>query len=194
VIYLKALVLFLLTASVGMADELLDQIQARLTRAAITRGAFEQTKQLKVLRKPLVSNGTFIYDKSRGIAWKTLSPVPSLLLISDTRLWTAQGEQPVPAAFGKVFQAMLGADLAQLAAAFEITGAARKTSWQVSLVPRDEMLKKVISRMQLSGDHELRLLEIFETNGNSSTLRFQNISHPDRLAVGEEADFAHLSP
>jgi hypothetical protein len=177
-----------------MADELLDQIQARLTKAAITRGAFEQTKQLKVLRKPLISNGTFIYDKSRGIAWKTLSPVPSLLLISDTRLWTAQGEQPVPAAFGKVFQAMLGADLAQLAETFEIAGAARKTSWRVSLVPKDEMLKKVISRMQLSGDHELRLLEIFETNGNSSTLHFQNISHPDRLTAGEEADFAHLSP
>jgi hypothetical protein len=194
VIYLKALVLFLLATSVGMADELLDQIQARLTKAAITRGAFEQTKQLKVLRKPLISNGTFIYDKSRGIAWKTLSPVPSLLLISDTRLWTAQGEQPVPAAFGKVFQAMLGADLPQLAEAFEITGAARKTSWQVSLVPKDEMLKKVISRMRLSGDHELRLLEIFETNGNSSTLRFQNISHPDLLTAGEEADFAHLSP
>jgi hypothetical protein len=194
VIYLKALMLFLLTANACMADELLDQIHARLTKAAITRGAFEQTKQLKVLRKPLISTGTFIYDKNRGVAWKTLSPVPSLLLISDTRLWTAQGEQPVPAVFGKVFQAMLGADLAQLATAFDITGSARKTSWKVSLVPKDEMLKKVISRMQLSGDQELRVLEIFETNGNSSMLHFQNISHPDRLTAGEEADFAHLSP
>ncbi|WAK02118.1 outer membrane lipoprotein carrier protein LolA [Methylobacter sp. YRD-M1] len=193
-IYLKALVLFLLTANVCMADELLDQIHDRLTKASITRGAFEQTKQLKVLRKPLISNGTFIYDKSRGIAWKTLSPVPSLLLISDTRLWTEQGEQPVPAAFGKVFQAMLGADLSQLATAFDITGTVRKIAWQVSLVPKDEMMKKVISRMQLSGDHELRMLEIFESNGNSSTLHFQNIIHPDRLTAGEEADFAHLSP
>jgi hypothetical protein len=194
VIYLKALVLFLSTVNICMADELLDQIHARLTKATITRGAFEQTKQLKVLRKPLISAGTFIYDKSRGIAWKTLSPVPSLLLISDTRLWTEQGEQPVPAAFGRVFQAMLGADLAQLATAFDITGSARKTAWQVSLVPKDEMLKAVISRIQLSGDEELRMLEIFESNGNISTLRFQNIVHPDRLTAGEEADFAHLSP
>ncbi|WP_432740519.1 outer membrane lipoprotein carrier protein LolA [Methylobacter sp. G7] len=208
---IKALLLYCLAFGQGVAgDAVLSEISAiapgialppaslqstaRLAKTEITYGTFHQQKQLKVLRKPLISTGTFTYDPNKGVIWKTLTPVVSLLLVNESKLLTGQGEQAVPAAFGKVFKAMLGGDLAALSDGFVITGTDQKTSWQLALIPKDEMLKKIISTMVLSGDTELRDLEIREAGGNVTRITFDNISHPQQLTDEQEADFERLSP
>ncbi|PPK73072.1 outer membrane lipoprotein-sorting protein [Methylobacter tundripaludum] len=194
-ILIKALLLYLLACGLGVADEaVLTEIAARLAKTPIAQGDFHQHKQLKILHKPLVSKGTFTYDQSKGVIWKTLTPVVSLLLVNESKLLTGQGEQAVPAAFGKVFKAMLGGDLAALTDGFNITGTDRKTSWQLELSPKDEMLKKIISTMLLSGDTELRWLEIREAAGNVTRITFDGITHPAQLTEEQEADFERLSP
>ncbi len=125
--FLKTLLLFFLLSGQSHADDVLAKITSRLAKAEITQGDFHQEKQLKILRKPLISSGTFTYHQSKGVIWKTLTPVPSLLLVNDTHLFTGQGEQTVPSAFGKVFKAMLGGDLNQLNEGFIITGEDKKT-------------------------------------------------------------------
>jgi len=191
---LKVLLLFLLSFNPGYADDVLAQITTHLVKAEITQGVFQQEKRLKILRKPLQSTGTFTYHQSKGVIWKTLTPVASLLLVNDTRLLSGQGELAVPAAFGKVFAAMLGGDLKQLSDGFSITGSDKKTAWQLELKPKDELLQKMISFIVLSGDNELRSLEIQETGGNSTHIKFTQITHPAQLTRTQEADFEHLSP
>ena len=173
---------------------MLAQITTHLAKTEITQGNFQQEKRLKILRKPLISTGSFTYHQTKGVIWKTLTPVPSLLLVNDTRLLTGQGELSVPAAFGKVFKAMLGGDLNQLSDGFSISGSDQKTVWQIELKPKDELLKKIISSIALSGDNELRLLEIKEAGGNISLIKFDKITHPTQLTPEQEADFEHLSP
>ena len=193
-INLKVLLLFFLAFNYSYADDVLTQITTRLAKTPIINGNFQQEKRLKVLRKPLISTGTFTYHQSKGVIWKTLTPVASLLLVNDTRLLTGQGEQAVPAAFGKVFKAMLGGDLEELSDGFSITGSDQKTSWQIELKPKDELLKKIISSFVLSGDNELRLLEIQEAGGNMTRITFAQITHPTHITPEQEADFEHLSP
>ncbi|MGR9013388.1 MAG: outer membrane lipoprotein carrier protein LolA [Gammaproteobacteria bacterium] len=191
----KALLLYLLVFGQSVAaDAVLTQITERLVKTPITQGDFYQQKHLKVLHKPLISTGSFTYHQSKGVIWKTLTPVVSLLLVNDTKLLTGQGEQAVPAAFGKVFKAMLGGDLSALSDGFIVIGNDQKTSWQLALTPKDELLKKIISTMRLSGDTELRQLEIRETGGNITTISFDNIIHPTQLTADQEADFERLSP
>ena len=194
VIFLKVLLIFLPSFNQSYAADVLTQITAHLAKAEITQGDFQQEKRLKILRKPLISTGTFTYDQTKGVIWKTLTPVPSLLLVNDTRLLTAQGELAVPAAFGKVFNAMLGGDLEQLTDGFSISGSDYKTSWKIELKPKDELLKKIINSIVLSGDNELRLLEIQEAGGNMTLIKFAKITHPSQLTTEQEADFEHLSP
>ena len=194
VIILKVLFLFLLSFNHSNAADVLAEINARLVKTPITQGNFQQEKHLKFLHKPLLSTGTFTYHQSKGVIWKTLTPVVSLLLVNDTRLLAGQGEQAVPAAFGKVFKAMLGGDLNQLTDGFSITGSDQEPAWRLELKPKDDLLKKIISLMALSGDNELRLLEIQETGGNLTQIRFDNITHPGQLTTEQEADFEHLSP
>lgn len=194
-ILIKVLLLYLLACGLGVADEaVLTEIAARLAKTPIAQGDFHQHKQLKILHKPLVSKGTFTYDQSKGVIWKTLTPVVSLLLVNESKLLTGQGEQAVPAAFGKVFKAMLGGDLAALTDGFNIAGTDQKISWQLELSPKDEMLKKIISTMLLSGDTELRWLEIREAAGNVTRITFDGITHPAQLTEEQEADFERLSP
>lgn len=194
-ILIKALFLSLLLCGQGFASEdLLAGIAARLVKTRITQGEFHQQKHLKVLHKPLISSGTFTYDQNKGVIWKTLTPVVSVLLVNESKLLTGQGEQAVPAAFGKVFKAMLGGDLAALTDGFNVTGSDQKTSWQLELTPKDDLLKKVIGTMLLSGDTELRNLEIREAGGNVTDIAFDNISHPAQLTDEQQADFERLSP
>ena len=193
-ILIKILLLFLLSFNQSYAGDVLAQITTHLAKTEITQGNFQQEKRLKILRKPLQSTGSFTYHQSKGVIWKTLTPVASLLLVNDTRLLTGQGELAVPAAFGKVFKAMLGGDLNQLTDGFSITGSDQKTAWQLELKPKDELLKKIISSIMLSGDNELRLLEIREAGGNITLIKFDQITHPIQLNTEQEADFEHLSP
>ena len=110
--------------------------------------------------------------------WKTVTPIPSLLLVNESHLLTGQGEQAVPAAFGKVFKAMLGGDLNQLAEGFLITGENKKPTWQLQLKPKDALLQKIISTILLTGDTELRVLEIQEVTGNLTSISFTQVTHP----------------
>jgi hypothetical protein len=191
---IKALLLFLLSFNLSYAADVLAEITARLVKTPITQGEFQQEKRLKILRKPLQSTGSFTYHQSKGVIWKTLTPIPSLLLVNEAHLLTGQGEQAVPPAFGKVFKAMLGGDLNQLSEGFLITGENKKSVWQCQLIPKDELLKKIISSILLSGDTELRLLELQEVNGNLTRISFTKITHPVNLTPEQEADFEHLSP
>jgi outer membrane lipoprotein-sorting protein len=194
-ILLKALLLYLLAFGQGIAGEaVLTEIAARLAKTPIAQGDFHQQKHLKVLHKPLISTGTFTYDQNKGVIWKTLTPVASLLLVNESKLLTGQGEQAVPAAFGKVFKAMLGADISALTEGFSVNATDQKSSWQLELTPKDDMLKKIISTMVLSGDTELRALEIREAGGNVTRITFDNITHPAQLTGEQEADFDRLSP
>lgn len=194
-ILLKALLLYLLAFGQGVAGEaVLAEIAAHLAKTPITQGDFHQQKHLKVLHKPLISTGSFTYHQSKGVIWKTLTPVVSLLLVNESKLLTGQDEQAVPTAFGKVFKAMLGGDLAELTDGFTITGSDQKTFWQLELTPKDEMLKRIISTMVLSGDTELRDLEIREAGGNITRISYDNITHPAQLTDEQQADFERLSP
>ena len=189
---LRMLLLCLLVANVH-AGSLLEQINSRLIKTPITHGEFQQEKQLKVLRKPLISTGRFTYQQHKGVIWQTLTPVTSLLLVNESKVLSNQGEQALPASFGRVFQAMLGGNLTQLNSDFLIT-VKDGTLWHAQLQPKDALLQKVIQSIELSGDSELRELVIHETNGNQSRIRFSHISHPSQLNTEQVADFERLSP
>lgn len=189
--WLKVMLLFFLSLSPGFADDALNRINSRLTKALITQGEFEQQKHLKILRKPLVSKGNFTYHQNKGVIWQTLSPVTSILLVNESHLITAQGEQLIPTTFGSVFQAMLGGDLSKLQDNFIIT-AKQGDTWQLQLQPKEVMLQKIIQAIELSGDTEIRALVIQETNGNRSDIRFSHITHPQQLSPEQDTNFGRL--
>jgi hypothetical protein len=192
---MKLLTVFLLLIPLrtGQAADPLAGIGARIVKTEITEGRFRQEKNLKVLKKPLISTGTFIYHRSRGVIWQTLTPVSSVLLVNQTRLLTAHDEQALPPAFGRVFTAMFGGDVQAMKEGFDISGTNDKTAWKLQLKPKDALLQKIIVDMQLTGGKELQRIDIKEANGNFTRITFDRITHPETLTPAQEADFERLS-
>jgi hypothetical protein len=190
---LLAIFILMIPLRTGLAADPLADIGARLVKTEITEGRFRQEKNLKVLKKPLISTGTFIYHRSRGVIWQTLTPVSSVLLVNQTRLMTTQGEQALPPAFGRVFTAMFGGDVQAMKEGFDISGTNDKTAWKLQLKPKDALLQKIIVDMQLTGGKELQRIDIKEANGNFTRITFDRITHPETLTPAQEADFERLS-
>lgn len=190
---LLAIFLLLIPLRTGQAADPLAGIGTRIVKTEITEGRFRQEKNLKVLKKPLISTGAFIYHRSRGVIWQTLTPVSSVLLVNQTRLLTAHDEQALPPAFGRVFTAMFGGDVQAMKEGFDISGTNDKTAWKLQLKPKDALLQKIIVDMQLTGGKELQRIDIKEANGNFTRITFDRITHPETLTPAQEADFERLS-
>lgn len=194
-ILIHVLLLYLLAVEQSFSDEaILNQISARLVITPIVQGEFKQEKKMKVLNKPLISTGTFIYHQNKGAIWRTLTPVSSLVLMNESTLLTEQDEQTIPETFANVFKAILSVDFKKLDNHFFITATSNKTTWKIELNPKDELLQKVISSMTLSGDTELRNLELQEVSGNVMLISFEKITHPAQLSPEQEIQFESLSP
>jgi hypothetical protein len=183
-----------LTVEIVVAEDVLQQIQNQLSQANIVSGEFQQEKQLKFLKKPLVSNGDFTYQQKLGLVWKTKAPFASTLLLSETRLISNQIEREIPIGFGRIFASVLGGDIQQLDQDFIINGQLKNQSWDLILNPKKQALSKAIVMLKLVGDTELRLLEIHEVNGNVARIQFDKITHPTELSPQQVADFEPLLP
>jgi outer membrane lipoprotein-sorting protein len=192
-ILLKVALLLLFTVPNGYADEILTRISARVAKVTITKGEFLQEKRLKYLTKPLITKGSFIYQQNRGVLWKTLTPLVSTLLINDSQILTEEGGQAIPPAFGGVFNILLSGELLNLAENFDMTGTDNGKSWQLKLVPKDELMKKIIAVIRVEGDQDIRVWELQETGGNLTRINFSQITHPDYLNKEQIADFERLS-
>ena len=190
---LSVLLVFVLS-DYSFAEETLSKISVQLEKHELTLGRFRQEKRIKFLRKPFISDGEFIYRRQRGVLWKTLSPLPSVLLVNDSRMQNDQQEQTLPPRLGRIFQALIGGELSHLAEDFSIVAEVREPGWELRLEPREETFRKIVRSLTLTGDADIKSLKIEETNGNLTLINFSEISHPGQLNSQQQADFDRLSP
>lgn len=109
-------------------------LSKKLNLGETVRGQFVQSRQLKVLKKPLISQGQFIFDQEQGLIWQQIKPFESLLILKDKQLIQrdSQGRVQVSkadasasaAAMGDLLpslvRAMLGGDISGLSENFEL--------------------------------------------------------------------------
>jgi outer membrane lipoprotein-sorting protein len=190
---IKTVLLFLLTIHNAFADDILSRISAHIDKTKYTQGMFRQEKHLKFLTKPLLSDGTFTYDQSKGVIWKTQAPFASSLLINDSQMISGEGGQAIPPAFSRVFKTLLSGEFTRLSGDFGITGTDNGKSWQLKLVPKDELMKKIIAVIRVEGNQDIRVWELQETGGNLTRINFSHITHSDYLNKEQLADFERLS-
>lgn len=174
-------------------------VRGRLAEPPVLRGQFEQRKQLQGFRNPLVSRGDFLLVRARGVAWDTREPFASSAVLTRERLLTELPDgsrrvvldaqsSPGMAAVNSLLMALVAGDLQALAPQFET----RETllpegSWRLVLVPREAGLKRVFARIELRGDRHVREVDIEETGGDRSTIRFIDLRDVPATASAEEA-------
>jgi hypothetical protein len=188
-------------------------LSQKLNLGETVRGQFVQSRQLKVLKKPLISQGQFIFDQTQGLIWQQIKPFESLLILKDKQLIQrdSQGRVQVSkadasasaAAMGDLLpslvRAMLGGDISGLSENFELHFLITESlntdgQWQLGLTPKDPLMKKAIANMVLEGGDTLQSLVLLSaqdmTRIDFSALSQGKLSETEltQYAVAEEAN------
>lgn len=164
--------------------QLIEAIRGRLVDAPVLRGQFEQIKTVKGFRKPLRSQGDFLFVRERGVSWHTRSPFASSLTVTRERLVSRRADgridteldasaEPGLRAVNEVLFALMATDLHALAAHFHAVGDAPDTGgWKLALVPIDAVTTQWLASIELEGDRFVRTVKITDAQGDDTVIRF----------------------
>ena len=202
------LLLALLLAVIGFGTlareqpSALAQVQARIAKPAVLRGAFEQEKRLQGFTHALESRGRFLIARDRGVVWTVVEPFPSELVLTADRILSRQADgstrveldvrgQPALAAVNAMLLALVRGDVQALAARFEIrVEALADSGWRLSLTPGAGVAGQAFREVVLEGDRHVRKVVMEGADGDRTTLLFMEMSEtPAQLSADEAARF-----
>ncbi|MFN8391110.1 MAG: outer membrane lipoprotein carrier protein LolA [Bdellovibrionota bacterium] len=178
------------------APSTIEELVRQLGTDPIARFHFRQEKRIKSLKRPIVSEGEMVFERTKGIIWSTTSPRPSEFVITPygiTRMEEGQEltsleskENPAVEAFTKVFLSLFRGDVTELQQTFELTiysapghaspgnsspgGESQNSAWTLSLTPKDDRVGHFLTGLRLTGDRSLSTVELDEANGDHATI------------------------
>jgi outer membrane lipoprotein-sorting protein len=149
------------------------------------RGNFKQTKNIAILKQPLLSSGEFAFSRSQGLYWHTMGPVNSELLITKDKL-VQRGEaqniselninnHPLARIMTEVFSALFTQNQQTLTRYFNQFFISRGNTWQLGLSPKDNTLTQFIQQVVVRGQRQINEILIQEHNGDRTDIRFHNV-------------------
>lgn len=182
---LSLLVVLLISPSASYADLTYEQLRNISEAPENLDGRFTQEKYLVALDTVLLSSGVFNYQRDVSIRWQTLKPIQNELLMTPTSISNKQAGQelmrienrsnPVVSLFNEIFFSVLTARWKKLSAHFSLTGDIQDGHWHASLMPHDNTVKQVVSRVELKGDTLVREIILHESSGDRTTIHFENL-------------------
>lgn len=160
---------------------LVSDIAARLSSVKGIRADFTQTQTLSAMKQPLVSAGSLLFDRARGVIWRIISPYKVTYVISDSGVReidaagqviragsTARGAAQV----SRMMRDMLGGDLSALYAQFDVEASGTPARWTMVMRPNQPQLAQSIRSLQMRGGAYLQALTITFANGNVTAMVF----------------------
>lgn len=171
-----------------------------LVVAPVLRGAFEQRKTLAGFKHALVSRGSFVVARERGVGWLTKEPFATTLVVTRDRLLSRQADgqvlsridardEPALRLVNELLMAVMAADLAALAARFDVEARTQPERWDLVLTPKDERLAAWLARIELGGDRHLRSVRLLESRGDITAIRLTGHVAAATMTPEEEALF-----
>jgi hypothetical protein len=169
---------------------LVAQVAARLAQAPGIRAQFKETQTLAALKAPLVSTGSLLFVRERGVIWQIDTPVRTTYVITDAGVTEidASGKRIARAArsaggvaqVSRMMRSMLGGDLSALYSQFDVAASGTPAQWRLQLTPNQPQLAQRLEGLSMAGGDRLRTLSITAANGDVTRIDFT-----DSTAVAE---------
>lgn len=166
-------------------------------------GTFIQEKTITAINRTLKSSGNFVLSQD-GIAWNTLKPFPSTLVVGNTFVMQIKpdGSQTViDASSNQIFSsissaltAMFSGNFSVLEEAFSIHFTLSSQNWMATLVPKDSAVLAILKSITVSGianenSAELKQIVMTEPSSDAITYTFTEQRYPKELSDDEKAFF-----
>ena len=180
---------------------LVSQVTSRLAQMKGVRAQFTQTQTLSAMKQPLVSTGTLVFVRDRGVIWRVDTPYAATFVITDSgvaevdangRRIRTKGTQGAAGARGvaqvsKMMRAMLGGDLSALYSQFDVDAEGSASAWSLSLKPNQPQLAQAIKGLHMTGGAFLRSLRIDLASGDVTRIEFTKSEAADDLPSAERS-------
>ncbi len=150
-----------------------DELKSTAGTVTSVKAAFRQEKHLKILARPLISEGVFYYQAPRSLRWEYTHPVQSILLMHDGSVQryvkTASGLEMERSAGLDAMQVVLDEITRWLQGRFdesEMFAAQLEGAGRIVLTPIEEGFKDIIQRIEIHLAEEpgmIRDVFIFES-------------------------------
>lgn len=190
--------LLLVMAAARADDFSLEQLSRQLSEPEVVRGTFVQEKYLRSLPQPLVSSGSFVLARDRGLLWLLGKPVQQDYRISasgiarrNAGVWQQSDQQGPAARQNDLFLAVLRGNTEALQRDFELDLSGEPQGWALTLKPRSRLLKQIFDTIVIEGSVTAERIELLETQGDSTVLLLRDINIEDQLSPSEIHDFAN---
>lgn len=179
---------------------LVSQIAGRLAQAKGVRAQFTQTQTLSAMKQPLVSTGSLVFFRERGVIWQIDTPYKATYVITDsgvsevnangqrTNSTSGNGVRGV-AQVSRMMRAMLGGDLSALYAQFDVHAHGTPAQWRMQLTPNQPQLAQSIKGLEMSGGDYLQALRITLANGDVTRIDFANSAAVSELPPADRTLF-----
>ncbi len=161
------------------------EIRAAAATVKTVRADFVQEKHMKMLARPLVSRGRFLYAAPGSLRWQYDEPVKSLLLIHDgktARYGFDQGRWVEDDSFDlQAMQAVVGQIAACLGGRFDesdLFAARLAPGRRIVLVPKNPGFARFIERIELQLAETPGVIEsvvLVEAEGTFTRIRFSDV-------------------
>lgn len=171
------------TAINSQVPQTLEQLKQQLSQTDFVTTDFVQERQLKILKKPLVSKGAMTYAKRGGICWQLASPVPAAILLTQTQVsmsdaageTTIQKSNPVMRLFTNLFFSVFSGDLDALYNQFEVDWILlNEDQWSLTLTPKNDDVASIAAKYVIYGSQFVDRVSLQQLNGDSTVLLFRN--------------------
>ncbi|WP_025601425.1 LolA family protein [Burkholderia sp. WSM2230] len=185
-------------ASADGNPALVSQIASHLAAAKGVRAQFTQTQTLAAMKQPLISTGSLLFLRERGVIWQIATPYKATYVITDAGIaelnangqrvttHSAQGTRGV-AQVSKMMRAMLGGDLSALYSQFDVQAEGSAAKWRMQLTPNQPQIAQSIKSLQMSGGDYLQSLHIALANGDTTQLEFSKSEAVSEPAPAERS-------
>ncbi len=171
-------------------------VTQRLQRISVMRGRFSQRKQIKILKRPLLSRGFMLFSSKQGLYWQIESPLSSIAIFTKQGIFEKRNgvisrrKQAKAGNFGNLFTAIFSGDTGTLSRHFGIYFSAKTDYWNIGLIPKTGMLQKALRKIILKGSQQVEEVFIEEQRGDTTLLQFSGIKTvPAKLTSREEKYF-----
>lgn len=180
----------------------LDELQQRFTEQPVIRAHFTQTRAIKDLPQPLLSQGEMLIARDTGLLWDQKSPFPMMLMLDDSRMVQVVNGQPPQVItaennpqmfqFNHLLRALFQADRKVLeqnfCIEFQDKGEGR---WSLRLTPTTTPLDKIFATIDLAGQAYLESIQLNDKQGDRTDIALsQHQLKPATLTDDERQRFA----
>lgn len=196
--YLKTFFVLAAIACLGWSDSWQGLKDTAKTVNTVTAD-FVQEKHMKILARPLVSHGAFLFKAPESLRWEYNAPVESVLVMHKgqiRRFVNKDGQLVEDATAGLQSMQVVVQQITQwLNGRFDENpafSATLETGPKIVLVPREKALARLIGRIEIELSEQPAVIEsvtIFENEDSFTRLVFQNVTLNTRL---DDATFSAI--